>query len=198
MPKDSAYLASLSDVQLLRLEWCAHHPPKPRPRDQILQDPVLLDLWDRTRPLGASVKIFPPYRLHKKACRKLGVEPHPKFTKGIPDSIAHEPLLFNAPRSVKITYELLYNLSQYDSAWNMRKCEVSSGLLQKLTGRSHATIERAMSFLRAHRYILRIWRGRPNPRNERYRHSCYELPYDLDHVKVWRIHGGRSPKTQRL
>ena len=196
MPKDSAYLASLSDAQLLRLEWCTQHPPKPRSRDQILQDPVLLDLWDRTRPLDAPVKIFPPYRLHKKACGELGVRPDPKFTKGIPDSIANEPLLFNAPRSVKTTYELLYNLSQYDQDWGMRKCEISRGLLVSQTPYTAKTISRAMNFLRAHRYILRIWRGRPNPRNERYQHSCYELPYDLDHVMAWRIHGGRPGRKK--
>ena len=191
MPKDYAYLTSLTDAQLLRLEWCAEHPPKPRSRDQVLQDPVLLEMWDRTRPLGASVKIFPPYRYHKKACGKLGVRPDPRFTKGIPPSIAHEPLLFNAPRSVKTTYELLYNLSQYDHDWGMRKCEISYGLIISQTGYSFRTVRKAMGFLRAHRYIRRIWRGRPNPRNERYQHSCYELPYDLDHVMVWRIHGGR-------
>jgi hypothetical protein len=191
MPKDSAYLASLSAAQLVRLQWCTEHPPKPRSRDQILQDPVFLDLWDRTRPRHAPVKIFPPYHFHKKACRKLGLEPHPKFTKGIPDSIANEPPLLNAPRSVKTTYELLYNLSQYDQDWGMRKCEISRGLIASQTGLSPRTIDCAMSFLRAHRYILRIWRGRPNPRNERYQHSCYELPYDLDHVMAWRIHGGR-------
>jgi len=194
MPKAYAYLASLSDAQLLSLEWIADHPPKSRSRDQLPPYQPLLAAWDKARPKTATIKVFPTYRRYKFACSKLGLHPRPKWKRGIPPSISSDFISHPPPRSVITVYTCLYKHSRYDPAWNMRVAETSRNGMVQRTRLAPATIDRAMSFLRAHRYILRIWRGRPNPRNERYRHSAYELPYDLDHVLYWRIHGGRKAK----
>jgi len=179
-----------------RREWCAQSP-KARRRDQIPQHPIFLKEWDHLRFVFPEHKIFPPYKWYKKACKELGIQPQPRFKKGIPPDVSQELLKAKPPSSVIAVYKALYARSRYSSAWRMRVSEISCGALVKHTNYSFSTVKRALSFLRAHRYARCIWRGRPDSTEARYRHSCYELPLSLDHVTAWRIHKGR-PRAKKF
>jgi len=191
MPRDYKFLEGLSGEAEDLLQWAADNPPRPRRRAGIPPEPYFLEWWDRQPPYRPGLRIFPTRDWHEKACAKLGLRPAPPFKQGIPDDMATQLLNRRPPASVITIYELLYTRSRYDKDWAMRVCEISYGAIRKETAYSFKTIRKAMGFLRAHCYIRRIWRGRPQSREPRYRHSCYELPFNLDHVTAWRIHRGR-------
>lgn len=189
---------SLDPDQRQRLLWVIHNPPRPRRLEQLPPDPIL-----RTRWLGFSyytgvLKIFPDRPLYKRAYKLLDLQPPARFPHGTPPEISAQMNHLQAPPSVFTISETMYHWSRYDHAWGMRVCETSVKALTGETGLSKRTIIYALDFLRKHRYARRIWRGRPDPEEARYRHSCYELPCSLDHVLAWRIHGGRPGSKPQL
>lgn len=180
----------------MRLFWYSENPPKKRTRKSLFQDPEVLKLWDAQKPLVASKKVFPPRKIYVFCCEKIGTRPKPAFKKGVPVCVKSALLDSLPPKSVFVVYKWLYKISYYHPEWKMRVCEPSIGLLMKKTGYGHDTIDKCLSFLRKGWFIRRIWRGRPKRPNPRYLHSCYELPFDFDHIISWRIHHGRKRKPK--
>ena len=179
-----------------RIKWYATHATKPRHIDDIPQDRQSLALWRSLPYYGSHTKLFPPHKQHIRACKQLGVKPQPKHQLGVPQSIAHNLLTQSMPASYKLIYSTLYRSSHYEAKWHMRICETSIGQLSQLSGLSPRTICRALSRLRSGWYIRLIWRGRPDPQGIRYTHSCYELPYNYQHIQSWRINRGRKRCAQ--
>lgn len=194
---DTKFLENLPEKEFKRLKWYLKHPPKLRAKNHIPQDKKSLDLWDSLPFQKGKKKIFPIYKDYVWTCKKFGVIPEPKFKKGIPESIL-SAVSFNCfkPSIIKV-YNTLYNISHYIESWKGRYSEHSIGLLVKLTGYSHATVERSLKFLRNRWYIRPVWRGRPTPENIRYHHSCDELPLNMDHIISWRTNKGRKRKKRK-
>jgi len=183
--EDTKFLSSLSKEELKRLKWYAKNPPRPRAKNQIPQDKKSLELWEKLSYSKGKKKIFPKYNHYAWSCRKFGIIPEPKFKKGIPADILNEIKIDQIPRSYIDLYEKLYKTSSYNRKWKMRSCEISIGLMMKLTKKSDSTVRRALKYLRDKFFVRRIWRGFLDPRNNRYRHSCYELPFNFNHVFIY-------------
>ena len=198
MGGESAYLKSLSDEQYTRLFWYASNPPKPRKLSSIPQTRRDLEYWEQCRVHKSGKRIFPPYDLHKKAAVLFGISPAAKYSKGIPACITKTMLSLSPPRSYTNIFSTMYKASYFHEEWKMRVCEVSVGLLAKKTKVSERTVVRSLSFLRGKCFIRLMWRGFPEPQEDRYLHSCYELPINSDHILTWRIHGGRDPKRRDI
>lgn len=188
------YLSKLSKAERARLLWYSKNGPKPRVLSEIPDDPRSFASWNHLPFFSDTEKVFPPYKHHLFAAKKFGVSPVPRFSPGIPYSIS--PLFFEffPPGSFFNVYTCLYECSYYKKDWKMRICEVSYGLLHSKTGLSHKTIYRTFDFLRSKWFVRLIWRGRPKPDAPRYLHSCYELPFNRDHIISWRVHNGRKRK----
>ena len=132
-----------------------------------------------------------------------------KYSVGIPLDIAGELFQHHAPRSISKVYNFLYNHSGYHIPKSnptiegtppkgYRMSEFTVVRISRTTKLGERTVVRALAYLRHHRYILRIWRGYPEPTDPRYNHSAYELPYNLLHVTAWRIHQGRPPVIHNM
>jgi hypothetical protein len=187
-PRDSA-----ADQQA-RLQWYADNPPYPRILEDIPRDEASLNLWRRSPRWHNGKRIFPPYKWHVKACRALQVKPCPPWEPGIPENVLKKFLDSNPRKSYRLIYDKIFNISFYSTNMKMRVSEFSIGLLIKLCGYSEPNIKNCLCFLRKGRWIRRVWRGRPNPEDPRYLHSCYELPVNWKHVQAWRIHKGKPHK----
>jgi len=185
-------LDKLSDADYRRLHWYSQHSPRPLRRSDLPPFPKSLIAWEELPLYDNDRKLFPSYRVYKKCCKLFNVQPKPKYKKGIPVSIEIEFHKLNPPPSCYIIYQCLYSCGFYSRELDMRICEISQGMIKAKNGYSFRTIARTMDFLRAHRFICSIWRGRPDPVEPRYRHSCYELPLNFKHIKSWRINNGRK------
>lgn len=189
---DQHFLNSLSKGHYSRLKWFASHGPKPLDISEIPQDKDSLAIWRSLKSFDKTRKVFPPYKKHLFAAKKFGLKPANKFKRGFSPCISSALLDNFPPNSIVVIYKLLYSMSYYNCAWRMRVCEVSYGLIKKHSTYSDQTIYRAMDFLRKRYFVRLIWRGRPDPEEDRYLHSCYELPLNFKHILSWRINKGRK------
>lgn len=131
------------------------------------------------------------------------------YSVGIPLDIAGELFKKTAPPSISKVYNFLYNHSRYHipkvtpdiegtPPKGYRMSEFTVVRIARTTKLGERTVVRALAYLRRDRYILRIWRGYPQPTDPKYNHSAYELPYNLPHVTAWRIHAGRPPRATNM
>lgn len=130
--------------------------------------------------------------------------PQSKYYAGIPIDISGELFQKHAPRSIFKVYTFLYNHSNYRIPKKQpqiqgippkgyRITEITTVGIARAVHVHTRTVDRTLAYLRQSYYILRIWRGYPEPTDPKYNHSAYELPYNLPHIVAWRIHAGRPP-----
>lgn len=105
----------------------------------------------------------------------------------IPPSLLANLSVQYPPKSVLRVYHYLYAHSHYRPDPGYRRVECRIRDITRGLHLSDRTVTYALHFLRQHHYARCIWRGRPHPQDDRYNHSCYELPYDMAHVTAWRI-----------
>ena len=120
--------------------------------------------------------------------------PAQKYQPGIPTDILAAIARKGVPPNYIRVYGFMYNHSRYVSDPGYRIVCFTEKYIARHLSTSTRTVRRATHYLRTHYYILPIWRGRPQPKKEKYYQSAYELPYNMAHVISWRIHKGRRPK----
>jgi hypothetical protein len=194
---DHEYLNKLNDSEYRRLHWLATHPPRPLRLEDIPKFDGFEGHYKKLKYFKKDLKIFPTRKAYKFAAKKFGLPVVPCFQKGIPRDILKDVDDRQPPKSYHQVLARYWKESYYSRNMKMRICEISNGLIKKKTKLSFATIERANSWIRKYRYARRIWRGRPDPEDPRYLHSCYELPANLDHVIFWRINGFVKTKNDK-
>jgi hypothetical protein len=195
---DQGYLNQLSDIEYRRLHWLATHPPRPRRLGDLPPFDGFENWFKKLKKHKEDLKIFPTYKAYKFAAIKFGLDVQPKWQPGVPADILKDFYDYNPFQSYHQVYRQFYLNSYYSVNMRMRISEISYGLIRKKTQLSFATIGRAFDFLRHYRFVRQIWRGRPNPEDPRYLHSCYELPVNLNHVLYWRINNVRTVKKDKI
>jgi len=165
----------------------SNNPPRLIGLNDLPDNKLLISNWHKLSFHRDHRKIFPLLDHYRFACNKFGVHHANKFKPGIPPCISKNLLSLHVPKSQTKILSYLYSNSYYHFQWKMRVCEVGYGLLHSSTNLSKMTIYRAFDRFRKGRYIRLIWRGRPEPDDPRYLHSCYELPSTMNQIHYWRI-----------
>lgn len=184
---DHNYLKNLPDETYRRMHWYATHFPRPLCIADLPDDDFIRQAWDKLSFYKNDKKVFPLYHWYKFACQKFGMPVQSNYSPGIPADISKQLSTTYPTNSCTKIYTYLYTNSYYSSNMKCRICEISYGLIKQSTLYSFRSIARAFDFLRHHRFIRQIWRGRPDPDDQRYLHSCYELPTNYKHILHWRI-----------
>jgi hypothetical protein len=185
---------NIDDERAAASMWIATHSPVRRSINNIPLNNFLVKDFERTCGPNRKSVLYPSWKQHRKHCKINKILPAKKPTPGIPEDIYPDLDDHNPTKSIRRIYKELYTHSFYSKPMKKRICEMSYGWMKKITGYHFDTIRVALSFLRKYRYLNQIWRGRPDPEDPRYLHSCYEMPKNIRHVIYWRIHLKKQSK----
>lgn len=184
---DNEYLSRLKPAEFQCLYWVTCNPPRFRKFDSLPAGDAFLSLWSKCEQRFDSSRLFPSPKQYKFACTKFGLSFSSPWSAGIPPTVSQLFIDSSPSRSFVSVYNFLYKHSYFHQSWHMRVVEISNGLLCQELDYSKRSISYALTALRKSRFIRQLWRGRPDPSEDKYLHSCYELPCSSNHVKYWRI-----------
>jgi len=177
--------------------YCAYKQPGPTRRDAVPRVDSLLDAWDNAKEVWPGVKIFPVLVQHRQSSFLFVWKLKEPYTKSAPSDIAKEVTDYKESKLHLMVLNDLYDHSKYYPERKMRGVFTRYELIAKRLGCSVRSVDRSILWLIKKRFIWRLRRGRPHPKNRYGYQSFYELPFNMRHVKKWRMPDTEKPRAEK-